>query len=90
MTQQDLILVHGTWGHEDEWEDFAAELEARGYRVHAPSLPKHGPVDKIDIWSTAGEVAKLGLRDYVADLKARVEEMETEPIIVGHSLGGLI
>lgn len=90
MTQQDVLLIHGTWGHGKEWDEFGAELTARGYRVHAPSYPMHGHPDDIDIWGTAEKVAKLGLRDYVEHFVDIVEQMETPPVVFGHSLGGLL
>lgn len=90
MTQQDVLLIHGTWGHGKEWADFGAELADRGYRVHAPSWPGHGHPKDIDIWGTAQEVTKLGLLDYVDALADEARRMETPPVIVGHSVGGLL
>lgn len=90
MTQQDVLLIHGTWGHGKEWDDFGAELEQRGYRVHAPSWLGHGHPKEIDIWGTAEEVTKLGLLDYVNALCDLVRTMETPPVIFGHSVGGLL
>ena len=90
MPQQDVLLIHGTWGHGHEWDDFSAELTERGYRVHAPTLPAHGRPADIDIWGTAEQVAGLGLLDYVEALVADARAMETPPLIVGHSLGGLL
>ena len=90
MTQQDVLLIHGTWGHGKEWDDFGAELVQRGFRVHAPSLPGHGHPKDIDIWGAVEEVTRLGLLDYVTALCNLVEEMDTPPIIFGHSLGGLL
>lgn len=90
MTPQDVLLVHGTWGHGRGWDDFAAELTARGFRVHAPDLPAHGHAKEIDVWQTAEEVTRLGLTDYVDALARVAGTLETPPLIVGHSLGGLL
>lgn len=90
MVQQDVLLIHGTWGHGKEWDDFGAELPERGFRVHAPSWPAHGHPRDIDVWGTAEQVTKLGLLDYVNALCEVVKAMETPPIIFGHSVGGLL
>jgi pimeloyl-ACP methyl ester carboxylesterase len=90
MPEQDLLLIHGTWGNGDNWGDFKTELEDRGFRVHCPTQRYHGNPKDVDIWSNAQRIAKLSLLDYVADLCALVETMETPPIIVGHSVGGLL
>src|SRR5699024_3855234 len=88
--QQDVLLIHGTWGHGGEWDDLGAELIARGFTVDAPSLPHHGRPGEIDIWDAAQRVTRLGLLDYVDFLVDRVRRMDTPPIIMGHSLGGLL
>lgn len=90
MAQQDVLLIHGTWGHGREWDDFGAALTERGYRVQAPSYPLHGHPDEIDIWGTAEKVAELGLLDYVDYFVDIVRRMQTPPVIVGHSIGGLL
>lgn len=90
MAQQDVLLIHGTWGHGNEWDALGAELTERGFRVHAPSLPEHGRPNEIDIWASAERVAKLGLLEYVNALCDVVRTMDTPPIIFGHSLGGLL
>lgn len=90
MTPQDIVLIHGTWGNGPEWQPFGEAIEERGFRVHAPTLRHHGDPIDVGIWSNAQRIAKLGLQDYVADLKALVDTLETPPIIVGHSLGGLL
>lgn len=90
MTRQDLLLIHGTWGNGGNWGEFATELEERGFRIHCPTLRYHGNPKDVQVWSNAQKIAKLGLLDYVADLKALVETMETPPIIVGHSVGALL
>jgi pimeloyl-ACP methyl ester carboxylesterase len=90
MAPQDVLLIHGTWGHGKEWDDFAAELTARGYRVHAPSYPGHGHPKDIDIWGTAEQVTRLGLLDYVEHFVDLATGMETPPLICGHSVGGLL
>lgn len=90
VTHQDVLLIHGTWGHGHEWDDFGAALTSRGFTVHAPNLPHHGRPGDINIWSAAQQVSKLGLRDYVDAMVDLVRRMDTPPIIIGHSLGGLI
>lgn len=89
MGTRDVLLIHGTWANGGYWEDFGAELAAQGYTVHAPTLPHHGKASEMDVRVSAREVAKLGLPENVAFLRRLVEQMETPPIIVGHSLGCL-
>jgi pimeloyl-ACP methyl ester carboxylesterase len=90
MAQQDIILIHGTWGSGESWGPFADELRRLGLRVHTPTLRHHGTPQDDDVWELAERVRRVSLTDYVDDLQREVEQMETAPIILGHSLGGLI
>ncbi len=66
------------------------ELERRGFTVHAPTLRHHGHPREIDVWAEAQKVARLGLLDYVADLAELTAQMDSPPIVVGHSVGALL
>jgi pimeloyl-ACP methyl ester carboxylesterase len=90
MTDRDILLIHGTWGHGGEWDEWVDLLTPQGFRVHAPSYRHHGRPGDVGIWTNSDKIAKLRLQDYVDDFVALVETMDTPPIIVGHSLGGLL
>ncbi len=81
-----VVLIHGTWGNGDSLGEARREFEARGYRVHTPTLRYHDlPID-----DGAAKIAPLSVRDYADDVGALVGSLETPPLIIGHSLGGLI
>lgn len=90
MSSNHIILIHGTWCNGGNWGEFATELERRGYTVHTPSYRYHGKPGDIDVWGNAQKVAKLGLLDYVADLAALVDTLDSPPIVIGHSVGALL
>ena len=90
MSDQHILLIHGTWCNGGNWGDFATELEDRRFTVHAPSLRHHGPPSESDVWANAQQVAKVGLLDYVSDLAALTRTLDGPPIIVGHSVGALL
>src|SRR4051794_33151545 len=90
MTTKQVLLIHGTWCNGDNWGEFATALNARGYTVHAPSLRHHGNPQNTVPWTNAQKISKVGLLDYVADLKEIVETMDSPPIIIGHSVGALL
>jgi pimeloyl-ACP methyl ester carboxylesterase len=81
-----VVLIHGTWGHGDMFGDARGEFEARGYTVHTPTLRYHDlPLDE-----GAAKIGPLSVRDYADDVSALVESLDSPPLVVGHSLGGLI
>lgn len=81
-----IVLIHGTWCNGDVWGDFATKLEQLGFVVHTPSLRYHDlPYD--ECFKLVGDVS---ITDYVNDLVMYIEQLSIEPIILGHSLGGLL
>ena len=84
-----LMLIHGAWLTARSWENFTAYFKEHGYTVSAPEWPrKHGDVEAIRGEST--EVAGLGLDEIVEHYETLVNELGTEPILIGHSFGGLV
>jgi pimeloyl-ACP methyl ester carboxylesterase len=81
-----VVLVHGTWGRGDTLDAARREFEARGYTVHTPTLRHHDlPLDE-----GADKVGPLSVRDYADDVVALVGSLDSPPLVVGHSLGGLV
>ena len=75
-----IVMVHGAFCAGWVFEAFKTPFERAGYDVLTPDLPGHGD----------GAVTGLSMGDYaqaVADLCAR---QASPPILIGHSLGGLV
>lgn len=80
-----LLFIHGTghaaWCWEENFLPFFAE---RGFNSHAISLRGHGK-------SEGGEKLKwTKIADYVEDVRSVASEFDQEPVVIGHSLGGLV
>jgi pimeloyl-ACP methyl ester carboxylesterase len=54
--------------------------------VHVPTLRHH----ELPLHEGARKIAPLSLRDYTDDLVALVASLDSPPLLVGHSLGGLV
>jgi pimeloyl-ACP methyl ester carboxylesterase len=81
-----VVLIHGTWGNGDSLSDARREFEKRGHTVHTPTLRFHD----LPLEEGADKIASLSVRDYADDVAALVDSLESPPLIVGHSLGGLV
>jgi pimeloyl-ACP methyl ester carboxylesterase len=79
-------LIHGTWARGDSWGPTRAAFEERGYTVHTPTLRYH----ELPLQEGAMKIAPLSMRDYTDDLVALVDSLDSPPLIVGLSLGGLL
>jgi pimeloyl-ACP methyl ester carboxylesterase len=54
--------------------------------VHTPTLRHH----ELPLRDGAMKIAPLSMRDYTDDLVAFVDSLDAPPLLVGHSLGGLL
>lgn len=71
------VLVHGAWGHPEDWRWVREDLERAGVQVTAPDLPSH--------WSAAA-----GL-DHDADIVRQAIRAASEPVVAaGWSYGGAV
>lgn len=80
-----LVMIHGMWGGGWYWQPFKAFFEARGYICHTPNLRYHG-----EGAAAHPALGNLSLLAYVEDLQAFIETLPEKPIVIGHSMGGLI
>lgn len=78
-----ILFIHGAFT--DAWcwsEHFLPYFAARGYPSFALSLRGHG--------NSKGDLLTASLDDYLHDVVQVVEKFNVPPILVGHSMGGLI
>lgn len=54
--------------------------------MHTPTLRHHG----LPLREGAAAIAALSIRDYADDLVTLVASLESPPLLVGHSMGGLL
>jgi pimeloyl-ACP methyl ester carboxylesterase len=78
-----LLFVHGAWHGAWCWDEtFMPYFANRGYRTYALSLRGHG--------GSSGWVRGARIHDYVADVAQIAEQIPRWPVVIGHSMGGLI
>ncbi len=88
-TRSPLMLIHGAWLSSRSWDTFAEYFRDRGYDVSAPEWPrKQGEVEELREATDA--IEGLGLTEIVDHYEAQIRALEHEPILIGHSFGGLI
>ena len=82
-----IVMIHGMWGGSWYWENFKEYFENIGYKCHTPTLRYHdvSPTDKPD-----PNLATTSLNDYIQDLEEYIKLLDERPIIIGHSMGGLL
>jgi pimeloyl-ACP methyl ester carboxylesterase len=64
-----------------------AALEARGWQTHAPALPFH---DRDPVLPPPPELGRTTVEDYVQFLAGGIARLGTPPVLIGHSMGGML
>ncbi len=84
-----VLFIHGLWLHSDSWGSWLEAFSAAGYDASAPGWPGDSPT--VDAARKHPEdVAGHGIDDIVSHYTEIIDGLETKPILVGHSFGGLI
>jgi len=80
-----LLFVHGAWHGAWCWmEHFLPYFAQHGYRSSAIELRGHGRRE-------SGERLRwVRIQQYVADVAEQVRQFERPPVLIGHSMGGLV
>ena len=86
MTRK-LVMIHGMWGGAWCWENYRPFFEERGWETLAPTLRYH---DHPPSEAPPSELATTSLLDYAADLEAFIRGLPSAPVLMGHSMGGLL
>jgi pimeloyl-ACP methyl ester carboxylesterase len=80
-----LLFVHGAWHAAWCWDEhFLSFFADKGYRAVAVSLRGHGGSP------TRKPLRACSIADYVEDISSVADNLPTPPVIIGHSMGGLI
>lgn len=81
MAKPTAIMVHGAFCGGWAFDAFRAPFEAAGYDCLTPDLRGHGPGQ-----SAAG----VSMSDYAGDIAGLIAAQPTPPVLIGHSMGGLV
>lgn len=85
-----IMLVHGAWVTTDCWASFRDFYAAKGYRVIVPPWPYlDKPVAELRR-NPDPRLATITIKALVDHFEAQVRALPEQPILIGHSFGGLI
>jgi len=84
-----VVFIHGLWLHATGWTNWLEMFESAGYDPMAPGYPGDGASVR-DTRLHPERLAGLGIDDLTAAYTKTIAGLPTKPIVIGHSLGGLI
>jgi pimeloyl-ACP methyl ester carboxylesterase len=83
-----IVLIHGFWVTPRSWEQWAERYEARGYKVIAPAYPGL-EVEVEALNEDPSPLEALTVPAIIEHLEEVVGGVESPPILIGHSAGGV-
>ena len=84
-----IVLIHGLWMTPRSWEKWVEHYTERGYRVLAPAYPGL-EVEVEALREDPSPIEALTVPAIVEHLEGVIGELDQPPIIMGHSMGGLL
>lgn len=82
-----IVMIHGMHGGGWYWENYKNFFETKGYHCITPTLRFHDMEPK---GLPDPRLGTTSLLDYAEDLEKEISKLETLPILMGHSMGGLL
>ncbi len=91
MNTRTVVFVHGMYMNSLCWEHWRARFQGKGYTCLAPDWPgRDQPVNVLRERHPDPQLGKLTLSQVVAHFAERLRELDEKPILIGHSMGGLV
>lgn len=86
-----VIFIHGAFVSYKGWEPWQTYFESKGYKTLAPPWPaKEAPAAALRAQHPNSPIATLRLSQVINHYADIIKGLPEKPIIIGHSLGGLI
>lgn len=84
-----VVFIHGLWLHSTSWQPWAEMFAAAGHPTHLPAWPGE-PATVEEARAQPQAQAGKGIDEVVEHHAAVLRSLDSKPIIIGHSFGGLI
>lgn len=82
-----VVMIHGMWGGAWCWDYYKPFFEEKGYECYTPVLSYHD-MDPNDEPNPA--LGTVSILDYAQELENYISRLDEKPILMGHSMGGLL
>jgi pimeloyl-ACP methyl ester carboxylesterase len=91
MKSKTIVFVHGMYMTPLCWEQWVDRFQSKGYRCLAPAWPgRDQPVEVLRRRHPDPQFGRLTLTGVLEHLTQFIQQLDEKPILVGHSMGGLI
>src|SRR5438270_9855943 len=91
ITSKTIVFITGAFVSHTCWDEWKSYFEIKGYRTVASPWPhKDGPAEVLRGRHPDAAIASVRLSQLIDHYVGIIEKLEEKPILIGHSLGGLI
>jgi pimeloyl-ACP methyl ester carboxylesterase len=90
MDSRTVMFIHGLYMTPLCWENWVSRFEAKGFHCLTPAYPDRENKSVQELQTPDASLGKLTLSNIVDHLETRIKELDEKPILIGHSMGGLI
>ncbi|MES0808092.1 alpha/beta hydrolase [Roseibium sp. SCPC15] len=87
MSKPPIVFLHGTNAGPWTMETFSDFFQSRGFECHSLTYRHHELPDSEE---RSRALIGTSIKDYVDDVAAFIDRLNQRPIVIGHSLGGLV
>lgn len=86
-----VVFIHGMYLTPRIWEGWEQQFQSAGYSTYSPAWPLHdSSVEEQHARHPSMELGALTLSAVLQHYRDFIATLDEEPILVGHSMGGLI
>jgi pimeloyl-ACP methyl ester carboxylesterase len=85
-----IIFIHGMFQNPKSWASWISYFENIGYRCVAPAWPFHEGEPSVLRANPPANLGDLSLQEIVDSVESLVANETEKPILIGHSVGGLV
>jgi pimeloyl-ACP methyl ester carboxylesterase len=89
ISMRHVLFIHGLWLHATSWQPWIELFDAAGYHGLAPGWPRE-PAAVQAARDDPEAVADITIDEATEHFATIVQSLDSEPVIIGHSFGGLI
>ncbi|MBF0520972.1 MAG: alpha/beta fold hydrolase [Nitrospirae bacterium] len=87
MKKKYLYFIHGANCGSWVWEEFSEFFKIKGFNCLTPDLRLH-KANQTD--RDINDIGTISLLDYASDIRKDLSALDEEPVLIGHSMGGLL
>ncbi len=85
-----VVFIHGLFLNNKSWAEWETFFKEKGYTTYAPAYPNHEGTPSELRKNAPDSLGYVTFTDVVNKMEAFIKTLREKPIIVGHSMGGLV